>query len=288
MAKSAQLRARYGSNILESMSDATPADRAAIRLDPSHEDRLAGTARLKGAMMIPVGKIVADPDQPRKDFDPEAILRLSQSIKSRGVLQPIRVRWDDMRKSWVLVAGERRWRACQVLGMDQIPAIEVSDRGRDQTLSDQLVENCLRQDLTAIEQANAIRELLDLTGWDQTRIADELGISKGHVSRLLTLLRAPEPVQLKVAAGELSVQAGYDLARIDATMATEIASVPQDTRSARQAVERAGLASKARTSRWEFQNDTGRVTLIVHEGNAARSTMVSLLKSALTALKAQV
>jgi ParB family chromosome partitioning protein len=288
MAKAERLRVMYGSNIAESMQDSTPADRAAIRIDPSYDDRLAGTGRLKGAMMIPVAKITSDPGQPRKTFDAEAIIRLSQSIQSRGVLQPIRVRYDDARKVWLIVSGERRWRACQVLGIDQIPAIEVSDRGRDQTLADQLVENLLREDLTPIDQANGIRELMELQGWDQSRVGDELGISKGHISKLLTLLRAPEPVRQKVASGELSMQAGYDLARVDATVASEIASVPQDTRSARAAVERSGLVSRARTTRREIPVEGGRVLVVADEPDAPDSVVERLLRRALTKWKQRV
>jgi ParB family chromosome partitioning protein len=288
MAKAERLRVMYGSNIAESMQDSTPADRAAIRIDPSYDDRLAGTGRLKGAMMIPVAKITSDPGQPRKTFDAEAIIRLSQSIQSRGVLQPIRVRYDDARKVWLIVSGERRWRACQVLGIDHVPAIEVSDRGRDQTLADQLVENLLREDLTPIDQANGIRELMELQGWDQSRVGDELGISKGHISKLLTLLKAPEPVRQKVASGELSMQAGYDLARVDATVASEIASVPQDTRSARAAVERSGLVSRARTTRREIPVEGGRVLVVADEPDAPDAVIDRLIKRALTKWKQRV
>ena len=287
-AKAQRLRDLYGSSINESISDSTPADRVEIRIHPGHDDRLAGTGRLKGAMMIPIGKIIADPDQPRKMFGAAELDDLARSIRTRGVLHPLRVRWVEHRSAWMIVTGERRWKACCLAGIDMVPAIEVPDRDKGELLADQLLENCSRQDLTPIEQANAIRELIDLTGWDQSRAGEELGISKGRISMLLTLLRAPEQVQQKVASGELSIHAGYDLARVDATTATTIASVPQDTRSARRAAERAGMRTNARTTTWRAVFDEGRVEVVANEPGAANKKIEQLLRRALTELKARV
>ena len=290
MSKTAQLRRDYGHNIAESMSDPapSPSDLAEIKNRNEKRDKLIGTSVLRGAMLLPISRIVVDPEQPRKDFDEESLDELAQSIRSRGLLEPIRVRWDDVAKVFVVVFGERRLRACQRAGIDKIEAIEVSGRGRDQTLADQLVENCLRKDLNHVEKAKAIRELVDQPGWDQDRAAKETGISKGHISKLLTMLKAPEDVQQKVASGELSVEAAYNLARVDATTATTIASVPQDTRSARRAAERAGMRTNARTTTWRAVFDEGRVEVVVNEPGAANKKIELLLKRALTELKGRV
>src|SRR5215831_4865951 len=80
-------------------------------------DRLRGIARTPNAAEIPLDKIDRDPDQPREEFEPEALARLADSIRTRGQLQPIRVRWDEERSSYIIVRGERRWRAARMAGL---------------------------------------------------------------------------------------------------------------------------------------------------------------------------
>lgn len=288
MAKSTHLRARYGSNILESVTDSTTADRASIKLRPGATDRLDGTARLKGAMMIPLSRISADPEQPRKEFVAEELNRLAASIKTRGVLSPIRVRWDDLKNVWIIVAGERRWRACVLLGLEQIPAVEVSTAAPEDLLADQLVENCVRSDLTPIEQAKAIRQLLDMTGRTQSWVAEELGISKGQISKVLSLLETPREVQQKVEAGELAVAAAVELARVPQDAAVAIARQGGDSRAIRKKAEQAGAVTHARTSRYEDRFDDVSVIVTVKRPDVERAEYEKILRKALTRLKSDV
>src|SRR6185312_3212783 len=102
------------------------------------------------------------PEQPRKDFEPQALADLAASLKDRGQLQPIRVRWDEGSGRWLIVAGERRWRAAQMAGMTAMLCVEAKGaQTPDDILEDQLVENCLRADLAPLEQARAFKALVD-------------------------------------------------------------------------------------------------------------------------------
>lgn len=112
----------------------------------------------KNAVEIPVEKLHRDPNQPREEFGDDALNRLAESMRTRGQLQPIRVRWDEGRGAYVIIAGERRWRAARMAGMATISAVVVEgDLPAAELLALQLVENCLREDLSDIEQAKAFR-----------------------------------------------------------------------------------------------------------------------------------
>ena len=112
MKASEKLRSIAGANITESMSrhqggaGGSPNLQAA---QPADQDRFTGLNRVKGAFQIPPDRITPDPNQPRKEFDPEGLERLARSLKERGQLQPLRVRWDAEMGKWVIVVGERRW-----------------------------------------------------------------------------------------------------------------------------------------------------------------------------------
>ena len=166
--------------------------------------RWQGVAKSKNAIEVPLDKIVPDPDQPREEFDPESLERLADSLRTRGQLQPIRVRWDEAQSKYVLICGERRWRAARIAGMATMSCV-VSEGPLDagELLALQLVENCLREDLQPIEQARAFKALMDKNGWSGNQAAKALGIAQPTVVRALALLELPEPVQDQVEQGTL-------------------------------------------------------------------------------------
>jgi ParB family transcriptional regulator, chromosome partitioning protein len=189
-------------------------------------DRLAGVARSKAALDIPLAKIEADPDQPREDFDEDSLARLAGSVGSRGILQPIRVRWDEGRGAYVIIAGERRWRAAKMAGLATLPCV-LDDRPATagELLAMQMVENCLREDLKPVEQAKAFRALMSLNGWSGNQLAKELGVSQSGVVQTLALLELPEAVQLTVDKGDLSASSAYAIASLgDPVAQAEIAA----------------------------------------------------------------
>ncbi len=154
-----------------------------------------------GFRMVPVDAIVANPDQPRTHFDDDTLEELAASMREVGVLQPIVV--TETGDGFVLIAGERRWRAAKRAGMSSIPAV-VREATGSSTLVEALVENVQRQDLSPLEEANAYRHLLENYGMKQEEVADRVGKSRPTVSNTLRLLQLPPAIQALVDNGELS------------------------------------------------------------------------------------
>lgn len=143
-------------------------------------------------VQLPVDKIVANPFQPRTIFNDEKIAELAQSIRTHGLLQPITVRKKD--EKYELIAGERRLRAAIYLEMKEIPAI-IKDFNDTETASLALIENLQRENLTAIEEARAYKELIDMIGLTQESLAQRLGKGQSTVANKLRLLQLTEKVQ---------------------------------------------------------------------------------------------
>ncbi|MFO7247297.1 MAG: nucleoid occlusion protein [Bacillota bacterium] len=141
---------------------------------------------------LPVDQIEPNPFQPRTVFDDEKIEELCQTIRTHGVIQPIVVREKDGR--YELIAGERRWRAVKKLGLATIPAI-VRQMTDAQAASAALIENLQREGLTAIEEAAAYQQLIELHGLTQESLAQRLGKGQSTIANKLRLLSLPEPVQ---------------------------------------------------------------------------------------------
>ncbi|AZS18043.1 nucleoid occlusion protein [Paenibacillus lutimineralis] len=138
---------------------------------------------------IPVGDIVGSPYQPRTIFDDEKIDELCQTIKTHGVIQPIVVRYRN--NKYEIIAGERRWRAVKKLGMESIPAI-LRDFNDSQAASIALIENLQREGLTALEEAIAYQNLIDLHQLTQESLAQRLGKSQSTIANKIRLLNLPD------------------------------------------------------------------------------------------------
>ena len=151
---------------------------------------------------LPLREIEPDPEQPRKTFDEQALGELAASIAEHGLLQPIAVR-PRPRGGYSIVAGERRWRACRMAGLNDVPVVikEVSD---EQAMELALVENLQREDLDPVEEATGIRELMTRCGLTQEQAAQKLGKSRSAVTNSLRLLALPEDVRRMVSGGKLS------------------------------------------------------------------------------------
>ncbi len=155
-------------------------------------------------MLIPLRTIRPNPDQPRRDFSPEAMEDLARSIKEQGVLQPVMVRpVSDKVFEYEIVAGERRWRACALAGLDEIPALvrEVDD---EQSLALALIENLQREDLNPMEEAMGYSQLVSRFGLSQEDLAARVGKSRSAVANTLRLLHLPEPVRVDLGGGRIS------------------------------------------------------------------------------------
>lgn len=171
--------------------------------------------------LIPIEQIAANPDQPRRNFDPEALQELAESLKQHGVLQPLIVRPHPQDEGlYQLVAGERRWRAAQMAQLHEMPVI-LRDLSDTEVLEVAIIENIQRADLNAIEEAASFRQLMDRFGHTQERLADALNKSRSHIANLLRLLTLPDPVQDMVKDGRLT--AGHARALITAPNPVQLA-----------------------------------------------------------------
>ena len=138
---------------------------------------------------LPAGSIVPNPRQPRKRFDQEGILRLADSINRHGLLQPLCVRPLGRDRGYELISGERRLRACLLLGMESIPCVLMEKVDREESARLAVIENLQREDLDVFDQAQAMKELLESGGIDREELCRILSLSPGAVSNKLRLLK---------------------------------------------------------------------------------------------------
>jgi ParB family transcriptional regulator, chromosome partitioning protein len=151
---------------------------------------------------LAVDQIHANPSQPRKRFESEAVSGLAESIKAQGLIQPVVVR-PRLEGGYELIAGERRWRAAREAGLETVPAVVRDADNRDSLLLG-LVENVAREDLSPIEEARAYAVLIDEFGLSLGEIADRVGKSKPTVSNRIRILELPEDVLAMIARRELT------------------------------------------------------------------------------------
>jgi len=166
--------------------------------------RAVGVADLVDAKLIPHTRIEPDPDQPRHDFDPDALEELAASIRSEGILQPIAVRYDDARDVYVILHGERRWRAAGMAGLDKLPAV-VRDVPEDRRLLQQLIENVVREDLNALDRAAALRQLkarMNDAPWE--KVAESVGIRRSRLFQLIGTEKLDDSLKEALRRGAIS------------------------------------------------------------------------------------
>jgi ParB family chromosome partitioning protein len=164
----------------------------------------AGLTDLIDAKEIPLDRIEPDPDQPRRTLDQARLEELAESIRKEGVLQPIVVRYSAESNSYIIIHGERRWRAATAAGLTALPAL-VRDVPAERRLVQQLMENIVRDDLNPVDRARALRELKQQLGdapWDD--VAATVGIKRSRLFQLLGTEKLPEPVQDDIRAGRIS------------------------------------------------------------------------------------
>ena len=184
---------------------------SALLGEVSREEPVGDGVRSAGVQVLPVGSIRPNPGQPRRRFDEDALDELAESVRTRGLLQPIVVR--PAGKGYQIVAGERRWRAAQRAQLHDVPVL-VRDLDDAATLEIAIVENIQRQDLNAIEEAEAYQRLMGEFGHTQEALGKLVHKSRSHVANLLRLLDLPVDVRQSVAEGALSM--GHARALINA------------------------------------------------------------------------
>mgnify|MGYP001574496619 FL=1 len=200
-------RAHLGRGLMALLGDETPEQPAPDRGISSR--------------MVPTEFLRAGRFQPRMRFDDEAFKSLTDSVREKGILQPILVRRDpDAPQMYEIIAGERRWRAAQQAQLHEVPVV-VRDLGDRDALELALVENIQRQDLTAIEEAEGYRRLTEEFGHSQDGLAQAVGKSRSHIANMLRLLNLPQSVKDMVQSAVLS--AGHARALINAPNPSQLA-----------------------------------------------------------------
>ena len=176
----------------------------------------------KSTLSISINKIKSDKDQPRKSFDAEKIAELTESIKTHGVIQPLIFRKveDDQ---YIIVAGERRWRAAKIAGLKELPAI-IMDLSENEVLEISLIENIQRQDLNPIEEATAYKKLIDDFKMTHEELSKRIGKSRTSITNTMRLINLNDNVQQYIIEGVISEGHGRALLGVkDSKMQCELA-----------------------------------------------------------------
>jgi ParB family chromosome partitioning protein len=234
---------------------------------------------------LPIAFVRPNKMQPRKRFAPEDLNDLAESIRAKGVLQPILVRpVKGENNAYEIVAGERRWRAAQMAKLHEVPVV-VREMGDSESLEIAIIENVQRTDLNAIEEAAGYHELMERYGYTQERMAQEVGKSRPHIANTLRLLTLPEPVKAMLREGKLT--AGHARTLVgnpDAeALANEIVSGSLNVRQAEQR-SAAKKGKKARKTALDpniaslearISNALGLKVQVIHKGEKGGEVRIS-------------
>ena len=279
MAKTQTTLERIESNLNESIGS-RPVSSSRPRLSPVASAKDVGRRPLRNFGSVRLDQVIPDPSQPRQEFPQETLDDLTKSIKKKQ-LAPIRVRWSPDDDKWIIICGERRWKAAKAANLDTIQCCFVDGTLSDaEILEEQLVENLLREDLSPIEQARGFSALMDLHGWNGKQVAESLRIQASTVSRALALLDLPSDIQDSVDSGKLPARSAYEIGRVhDEELQRELARQSangmtlKETQHAvqeKRAKKKAGRKSQAR--KLEFVAENGwRLTAIPPKDGSGRT-----------------
>jgi ParB family chromosome partitioning protein len=193
---------------------------AALIGDMAHIEGKRVAESLNTIKRLPVDFVIANRQNPRRDFDSAALEELTNSVREKGVMQPLLVRPTDDPNVFEIIAGERRWRAAQKAGLHEVPVLirEVDDK---ESLELAIIENVQRVDLNPLEEALGYGQLIEQFSYTQQDLAQVIGKSRSHVANTLRLLRLPDEVKDMLARGELT--AGHARALITSDSPVELA-----------------------------------------------------------------
>ena len=205
------VKKKYDRNVLGRGLDQIDNGRGLDALIDTHSEvKTEGSSNLNE---VSITQITPNPNQPRREFDQEALQELANSIRELGIIQPITLRKVEGEK-YQIIAGERRWRASQLAGLTKIPAyiVSVEDQG---VMEMALVENIQREDLNAIEIALAYQHLAETTGMTQAKISERVGKSRAAITNYMRLLKLPAQVQIALKNHEIEMGHARALLSID-------------------------------------------------------------------------
>ena len=236
-----------------------------------------GSVGTQSGLMLDVSEIQPDSNQPRKNFRPEAMDELVESIRIHGVLQPILVSKKDGSEGYTIVAGERRWRAAQSIGLQQIPAV-VRDTDSTSRMLLALVENLQRSDLGILEEAAAYDQLQNEFGLTQQEIGRRVGRSRSAVANTLRLLDLPSAVMELVRSGDISAghaRALLQLQNYDRQI--EIATLIRDdglsVRDVERLIAKGGNSKPKRRTQLPADSESSRLEEAIQQKLGTRVTL---------------
>ena len=215
-----------------------------------------------GVKRLPVEFIIANRANPRRTFNEEQLEELTNSVREKGVMQPLLVRPSTDPNVFELIAGERRWRAAQRAGLHDVPVI-VRDVDDKEALELAIIENVQRADLNPLEEALGYGQLIEQFNYTQQDLAQVIGKSRSHVANTLRLLRLPEDVQSMVSSGTLTAGHARTLitAEDPATLAKQIVSGGLSVREAEALSQQRDVAGKRKPTEPVVQRDADTVAL---------------------------
>lgn len=220
---------------------------SALMADVNREEepRTKESAPRRAEHNLPIEKVLANPDQPRRVFDQDKLDDLTNSVREKGIIQPLIVRPDPNKDGhYQIVAGERRWRAAQKAQLHEVPVL-IRDFDDTEVLEVAIIENIQRADLNPVEEAAGYRQLIDKFGHTQEQLAQALGKSRSHIANQMRLLGLPQDVLTLLESGKLS--AGHARALITAEdpigLARKIVKDGLSVREAEASAKRSGDAT---------------------------------------------
>lgn len=219
------------------------------QLSPVPNAKDIGRRALRNFGTLSITNVIPDPDQPRTEFSEEEIEQLAQSIREQGQLHPIRVRWSDTHGKWVIISGERRYRATKQAGLETIECrFHDGELTKTEVLEQQLIENLLRSDLRPLEEAKAFQQLIDLNGWTGKELSAAIHVTQSRITRALSLLKLPADIQAQVESGDLAPSVAYELSKLpDDAQRREALALSQASGLTRDEVSTAVRQQKPRT-----------------------------------------
>ena len=213
MASTRNTLERIKSKLDESMGMRIADKKPQLSPVPSAKD--VGRRALRNFGTLATESLIADPEQPRTKFDDEEIARLAKSIEEKGQIHPIHVRWSETHSKWIIISGERRFRAAKLAGLPTVNCqFQETDLSKTEILEQQLIENLLREDLKPIEEAKAFAQLMNLNAWTAKELSEAVRVNPSKITRSLALLKLPEDIQQQVETGTLSPTVAYEISKL--------------------------------------------------------------------------
>ena len=214
------LGAIFGDEVMESAAEEQEAKHQAKSKKAQEPEKKEEDSDIGKELMVKVTSIEPNREQPRKDFNEEAMGELAESMKVYGVLQPLLVQKKG--DYYEIIAGERRWRAAKLAGLKEVPVV-IREYTKQQTMEIALIENVQREDLNAIEEAQAYQSMMKKLKLTQEELAKRIGKSRAHIANTVRLLKMPKQLQDYVLDGTLTMGHIKPLITIDEKKALEVA-----------------------------------------------------------------